>query len=363
MKRVPKIPHYPPRFLVRITERMRFFFLRLYRKFTHPNVAVFEMVHQFWLAAAVGVAAELGIADLLKKGPKAISELSAITGSDEESLYRMMRMLASHDIFREKDDRIFVLTPLAKSLQEDQFRYLIISHLTKLHFQMFSELAYCIRTGKNAAELFTGNTLFNYIGEDEKRNELFTKAMTNVSMMQVMALVPVYPFHRYRHIVDIGGGQGMMMASILSMFPDIRGIIFDLPQLQGQALKIAEQYGIQDRCRFIAGSFFERIPEGGDLYMMKNVLHDWNDEACRQILSNLRKIMNVTSRLLIMEVIIEKGNQPSFGKMTDMLMMVAAGGKERTRAEFYRLLQKAGFNILSIRRTVSPLWIIEAEIQ
>ena len=361
MKKGPEIPHYPPLFLVSITERMRYFFLWLYRKFTHPNIAAFELVHHFWLAAAVGVAAELGIADLLEKGPKTIHELSALTGSDEESLYRMMRMLASHDIFREKEDRIFILTPLAKSLQEDQVKYLIISHLTKLHFHTFSELAYCIRTGKNAAELFSGNTLFDHIGTDDKRNELFIKAMTNASMMQVAAVLPAYPFNRCRNIVDIGGGQGLMIASLLFRYPQCRGIVFDLPQTQIQATKIIEDYGITDRCQFIAGSFFDNIPTGGDLYLLKSVLHDWDDEACLRILSNINKAMNPVSRLLIMETIIEKGNRPSFGKMTDILMMAAVGGKERTKDQFSWLLHKTGFRIRKIRRTVSPLRIIEVE--
>ena len=361
MKNSLEFPHYPPLFFVSITERMRSFFLRLYRKFTHPNVAVFEMVHHFWLASAIGVAAELGVADILKKGPKSIGELALQTGSDEESLYRLMRMLASHDVFREKYDRIFALTPLAKALQEEQLKYLITSHLTKLHYNMFSELAYCVRTGKNASELFTGHALFDHIGADEKRNELFIKAMTSASMMQVSAILSGYSFRTYRNIYDIGGGQGLMMASVLKKFPGCRGIVFDLPQAQGQAMEIIEQYGIADRCKFMAGSFFESLPEGGDLYMLKSVLHDWDDEQCMKILSNLYKAMSAESRLLIMESIIEEGNRPSFGKMSDVLMMVAVGGKERTRVEYSILLQKAGFRIRKIRRTVAPLSLIEAE--
>ena len=267
MQNRKEFPHYPPLFIISITEKMRSLFLRLYRKFTHPNVAVFEMVHHFWLAAALGVAAELGIADLLKKGVKSIHELATLTHTHEESLYRLMRMLASHDVFREQNNRLFTLTPLAKSLQEDQVKYLIISHLTKLHFQMFGELIYSIRTGKNASELITGSALFDHIGQDEQRNELFIKAMTNASMMQVAAIIPAYSFGRYRNIIDVGGGEGLMMAAIIQKFPDCKGIVFDLSQSSDQALKIIEKQGIADRCWFIAGSFFETIPEGGDLYI------------------------------------------------------------------------------------------------
>jgi hypothetical protein len=355
-----EFPEYPPLFLVRITEKIRGRFLWLYRKFTHPNVAVFEMVQHFWLAAGIGVAAELGLADILKKGDRKVSELASLTQTHEESLYRLMRMLASHAVFRELKDRIFTLTPLAKALQEDQVKYLISGHLTKLHFLMFSDLMESIRTGKSLSDRYADNNLFEHIGRDGQRNELFIRAMTNASLMQAAALLPAYPFRRFKNIFDIGGGQGLMMCSIIKKHTRCQGIVFDLPQSSGLAVQMIDKYGVADRCRFIAGNFFESIPGGGDLYMLKNVLHDWDDVASLKILHNIRKAMPSGSKLLIMESMLDTGNDLSFGKMTDLLMMVAVGGKERTKAEFTVLLSQAGFIIRKIRRTLSPLYLIEA---
>ncbi|MBN1416540.1 MAG: hypothetical protein JW973_15655 [Bacteroidales bacterium] len=361
MKNKIEFPHYPPIFFIRLTEGMRNLFLRLYRRFTHPNVAVFEMVHHFWLAAALGVVAELGIADILKKGSTSVRELASLTNTHEDSLYRLMRMLSSHNIFREQKNRLFTLTPLAKALQEEQVKYLIISHLTKLHFQMFSELMYSVRTGKNVCQRLTGNTLFDHIGKDEQRNELFIKAMTNVTMMQVAAILSVYSFRPYKNIIDIGGGQGLMMAAILQKYPGCRGIVFDLPQSSHQASHTFEEYDIADRSGFVAGNFFETIPGNGDLYILKNVLHDWDDETCRKILMNILSVMSSTAKLIVIEQFIERKNKPSFGKMMDMLMMISTGGKERTKAEYKTLLQQTGFRIRKIYRTISPFTLVEAE--
>ncbi len=335
--------------------------MRLNRRFTHPNVAVFEMAHNLWLASSLNVTAELGIADLLKEGEKSIHDLAALTDTHEESLYGMMRMLASQGIFSEKKGRFFTLTPLAEALQENNIRYLITSHLSKRQFHIFGEMIYTIRTGKSASEIVLGKNVFDHMGQDEEHNERFINAMTNVSLIQISTILPVYMFRKHKMIIDIGGGEGLLMAAILQKCPESRGIVFDLPQSAGLALKFIERYGIDDRCTFVAGSFFETIPEGGDLYIMKNILHDWNDESCLVILRNIAMNMPSASRLLIIDPFVEEGNKPSFGKMTDILMMTVLGGKERTRDEFRVLLDQAGFRIRKIHRTISQLMLIEAE--
>jgi hypothetical protein len=274
MKNKIEYPQYPPRFLVVFFERMRNQFIRLHRRFTHPNVAVFEMAHNLWLASSLNVAAELGIADLLKEGGKSIHDLAVLTDTHEESLYRMMRMLASQGIFREKKGRFFILTPLAEALQENNIKFLITSHLSKRQFHTFAEMIYTIRTGKCASELVIGNHLFDHLAQDSTHNEQFINAMTNVSLMQISTILPVFNFRKYKNIIDVGGGEGLLMAAILQKHPDCRGIVFDLPQSEEMAVKFLENYDVGARCTFVAGSFFETIPEGGDLYMMKNILHD-----------------------------------------------------------------------------------------
>jgi len=349
MKFIFKTHKYPPLFIIRVTERIRHFCLRINRRFTHQNMAVIEMVQHLWLAAALGVAAELGIADLLKNGPRSIRELAVLTNTNEDSLYRLLRMLASHDIFREEKNHYFAMSPLAQALREDQLKYYVISHLSKLHFQMFSELGYSIRTGKNASELFTSKPLFEHLGSD-------------ITMMQVEILLSAFSFRKYKNIVDIGGGQGLMLTAILSRYPDCRGILFDLPQLTNQAEKTFDQHKIADRVKIISGNFLEKIPAGGDLYMLKNILCDWNDEPCKDILKNINSVMTKASRLLIIDSVIEQGNKPSIGKMNDILMMVSVGGKERTLAEFNALLTQSGFRIKKLHNAVSSLKLIEAEL-
>jgi len=361
MKDGNDFPKYPPVLFVRGTEKLRNFLLRLYRRFTHPDVAVFEMVHQFWLVAAMGVAAELGIADILRQGKKDIRELAGITTTHEESLYRLLRVLASNDIFREDKDRCFSLTPLAEALQEDRARYLVTAHLTRIHYQMFSELMYCVKTGKNAAELITGTELFESIGSSMESSELFNRAMTTATRMQVPAILSAFSFGRFWNIIDVGGGEGLLLAAILQKYPRIRGVVFDLPQSTVRTAEVFDRYNVAGRATIETGSFFESVPCGGDLYMLKSVLHNWDDEPALKILSNIRKVMESGARLLIIDSILGGRNEPSFGKMTDILMLVAMNGKERTLVEFESLLDQSGFTIQKIHPTVTPHKLIEAK--
>lgn len=361
MHKESEFPTYPPLFFVRITANFRNFFLRLNRRFTHPNMVLWEMTHGLWLAAGISVAAELGLADLLKEKPRTIDELAELTGMHKESLYRIMRMLASHGIFREQRGKKFASTPLAKPLQEDQIKYLILAHVNPRHFQMFGEIMTTVQTGRPVSGEVSGNTLFERIGSNEQKNERFNKAMTNASRMQASAILSAFSFKPFRRIFDIGGGQGLFLAAILRHSEESEGIVFDLPKALLNAGKVIEEFSLGDRMKAEEGDFFKKVPAGGDLYMMKSVLHDWDDEASGKILRNVHDAMNSNSRLLIIDSVIEEGNKPSFGKMTDILMMVTAGGKERTRAEFEVLLDKTGFRIRKIHPTISPHSLIEVE--
>ncbi len=207
----------------------------------------------------------------------------------------------------------------------------------------------------------SGSALFDHIGGDEEKNERFNMAMTNASRMQVSTLISAFPFKKYRKIIDVGGGQGLFLAALLQHYKENTGIVFDLPHALVRAGEVIEAYALEGRMESSGGDFFKEVPGGGDLYMMKSVLHDWDDESAAKILHNVHDAMEGHSRLLVIESVIERGNKPSFGKMTDILMMVSAGGKERTRAEFEALLQSAGFRIRKIYPTISPHSLIEAE--
>jgi len=366
---------YPPLWFVRASEGLRLFFLRMNRRFTHPNVVLWGMVHNMWMASGIGVAAELGLADLLKQGPRHVAELAREIGSDEESLYRLLRMLASEGIFRQGRRRTFENTSLSLPLQEEGIRYLLIAQLGPGQFELFSKLMESVKSGQPVPEYASGRELFEHIGGDSTRNDYFNRAMSDVSRMQVPALLPVFPFHRYGVIADIGGGQGHFLTAILEDCPSSKGILFDLPVVLQQNQDadsdsdVSESApgasnpvpAVMDRLSRISGDFFQEVPAGADLYMMKNILHDWNDEDVLKILFNIARAMSDKARLLIIEAVLEEDNSPSFAKMTDILMMISAGGKERTRLQWVALFTEAGFRICRVHPTVSPHRIIELE--
>lgn len=322
---------------------------------------MWEMAHNMWLAAGISVAAELGIADLVKEGPRSIDDLADQTKTHPESLYRVMRMLASQGIFKEINGRRFETTSLAVPLQDDQIRYLVLIHLNRNQFRVFGELMESVRSGATISKEHTGKALFDHIGNDERKNEWFNKAMTSASKMQVPALLSAFPFQHYRNIMDIGGGEGLFLASVLSRAPKSKGVIFDLPGVLPRTKGIIDNHALAGRMLAVEGDFFDAMPEGGDLYILKSVLHDWDDNSCVKILGNVFQAMDPKSRLLVIESVLDEGNHPSFGKMTDILMMVAAGGRERTRTQWEALLRSSGFKIRKIHPTITHQSIIEAE--
>lgn len=360
-KKIQEFPSYPPLYFVRITQKMRHFFLKMNRRFTHPNVVLWEMAQNMWLAAGISVAAELGIADLLKQGPKKVAELASLTKTHSDSLYRVLRMLASHGIFKEGKGKgkEFEITALAVPLQEDQIRYLMLVHLNRNQFQLFGGLMESVRSGLTVKEELSGKALFDHIGNDARKNEWFNKAMSSASKMQVPALLSAFPFKKYDKIIDLGGGEAYFLSNILRKAKNSRGVVFDLPAvLEGLGAKL-EDPSMGGRLEMFQGDFFEDVPSGGDLYILKSILHDWDENKAIQILKNIHRVMGQNARLLIIETVLDEGNHPSFGKMTDILMMVAAGGKERTLKQWEHLLSASGFKIRKIRDTITPHSIIE----
>lgn len=355
------MPSYPPLYLVRITNRMRQFFLRLNRRFTHPNVVMWEMIHNMWLAAGISVVAELGIADLLKDGPKDIDDLATKTSTHSDSLYRVMRMLASQGIFRELKGKRFNSTSLARPLEEDQIRYMILVHLNRNQFAMFGELMKSVRTGDTVSGDRSGKALFDHIRDEDKRNEWFNKAMSSASKMQVPALLSAFPYKKYSRIIDVGGGEGLFLAAVLGRATRSQGVVFDLSNVLENPGGVRAAPSLEGRMELKSGDFFESIPAGGDLYMLKSVLHDWDDESSLKILQNVHRVMEKQSRLLIIEAVLDEENQSSFGKMTDILMMAAAGGLERTHKQWQNLLEASGFRIRKIHPTITPHSLIEVE--
>jgi hypothetical protein len=354
----PDLPNYPPVFFVRLADQIRRSLMRMSRRFTHPGVEMMEHMQNLWLLGSISAVNELGIADLLNSGPKSVEKLAFLTRTHEDTLYRVMRMLSSQGIFREAEDRIFSNTPVSASMCERELKHFIQHTLNSMQFRIFGALMHSLKTGRRASELFVEKNVFEHIGDSEELNDLYNRAMTNTSRMQVAAILSAFSFKKFGIVVDVGGGQGFFLSALLSKYPGMKGILFDLPAVVGNPAKLPAGFG--DRIKVESGSFFETIPSGGDLYTLKNILHGWNDDNCLRILENIRKVIGGKGKIMIIEALVEGRNTPSWGKMSDIFMMAGPDGKERTREEFRVLLEKAGFRLEQVKKTVAPLSLIIA---
>lgn len=317
-----------------------------------------------WLSQAVYVAAKLGIADLLKDGSRSIKDLARLTDTHPQSLYRILRALCSAEIFAENPEYYFSLTPIANYLlsdNPDSMRSAAIMYGESWHWQPWGKLLESVKTGKSAFECVYDMNLFQYMEQNPDANRIFNEAMSSLSSLVEPALLTSYDFSSVRTLVDIGGGSGTLMLPLLRANPNLQGILFELPHVIADFKDALESSGLGDRCTLVSGDFFESIPMGGDLYILKHILHDWDDERCIAILKNCHQAMTSDQKLLIIERIVSTGNQPDPAKLNDLEMMaLTPNGRERTHNEFQALLQTAGFTLVKIYPTESPLFIIEA---
>ncbi|HAF28761.1 MAG TPA: methyltransferase [Bacteroidales bacterium] len=357
-----RIPKYPPAKILKIFENFRYFLVRLSRKLTPANVAIIEMVQGFYVTRAIGVAAELNLAEHLKEYEKPISELALLSNSHEESLYRLMRMLASQGIFIEKRNKMFANNRLSNTLlnRKDSMRHMVIHQVNGINWKMFEELNHVVKTGENAAQKILGMDVFKYLEKKPDKNEIYNQAMTNSSLMLSYAILSEYNFSRANTIIDIGGGQGILLSMILNKYKKIKGIVFDLPHVIEGAQAIAEQYGVSDRLETISGNFFENVPQGGDMYFLKSIVHNLSDDQCIEILKKIKAVLPENGKILIFEPIIENDNTYSFAKLYDIQMLVGRnGGKERTKEEFKMIIEQSGLKLNKIIKTAAPFCILE----
>jgi hypothetical protein len=315
------------------------------------------------VSQAISVAAELGIADLLKDAPKSVEELAAATSTHAPSLYRLLRALASVGIFAEIEDRQFGLTPLAACLRgdaPDSIRNLARWSGVPLILRGWDELLHSVQTGETGVKQALGVTdTFAYMSEHPEQEQIFHDCMTEISQLNTPALVEAYDFGRFRKIVDVGGSHGMLLSAILRRYSGPHGVVLDLPRAIEGAQRSIAAGGLTKRCESVAGNFFESVPAGADAYVLKQVIHDWDDAPAVAILRNIRQAMQPEGRLLLIEIVIPPGNEPSLGKVFDLDMLVMTGGRERTEIEYRDLFAAAGFTLTAIHPTASPQYVIE----
>lgn len=316
----------------------------------------------YWISQALYVAAKLGIADLLAGGPRNPDDLAATVGAHPRSLYRLLRALASLGVFRELDDRQFTLTPLAEGLRGDvpgSMRAWALM-MGEEQYRAWGELLESVRTGRTGFEAVYGEPLFEYLATRPDTAAVFDAAMTSIHGRETDAIAEVYDFASVRVLADIGGGNGSTIRGILGRFPNLQGILFDLPGVIERGRPANDEAGFAQRCRLTAGSFFESVPEGADVYLLRHIIHDWDDEKAVAILRTVRRAMQPSARLLIVESVIPPGNEPSFGKLLDLTMLVVPGGVERTESEYRAILHEAGFDLARVVPTRAEVSVIEA---
>ncbi|MEG0925215.1 methyltransferase [Chryseobacterium sp.] len=312
------------------------------------TLKMFEILGGMWIACCVKTAAELNIADRLTENPKSISLLAKEVQANEKALYRILRALSSVGIFEEREDNAFVLNDLGATLQSDihgSVKDFVLANLGE-HFPGFMKLTTSVQTGKVPFEDVHGMNLWEYYKKYPELAATFGRGMTGLSNMELEGIIEYYNFKPYKTIADIGGGNGIMMYTILNSAPESSGIIFDEAHVIAETLKSIPE-NLKNRCTTETGSFFDKVPKGADLYTMKWIIHDWNDGECIQILKLCYDAMPKGARLLIIDAVIpdHSQNEPHLAKLLDIVMMACLTGRERTLSEFKTIVEKAGLKL------------------
>jgi SAM-dependent methyltransferase len=323
-----------------------------------------QMLTGMWLTQAVATAARLGIPDLLASGPKSSEEIASAVGAHPGATRRLMRTLASRGVFAaDGDNGPYRLTEIGERLRAGTpgtLKEMFIAETDTLHWRSWERMDDAMRTGDPQPQAVFGMPAFDYYTKHREEGEQFGRAMENVSRFVSNAVLDAYDFSGARTVLDVGGGNGSMVLAILERHPSLRGLVHDLPYIEAHANERIRAAGAADRCRFVAGDFFERVPEGADLLVMKYILHDWNDEQSIRLLQACRAAIAPDGRLLIIETVVPPDNRPDLVQMMDLNMLVMTGGLERTEREYAALLEKAGFLLTRVVATASPCSLVEA---
>ena len=327
------------------------------------SLSLLEMIKGYQITQVIYTSTKLGIPDLLKNGAVHTDELAKLIGADPNSLYRLLRALASLGICAETDSGSFELTPCGELLQTDiagSLNAFAIMAGEPWNWQPWGHLIDSVQTGKPSFDSLFGSPFYQYLSENSQADQVFNFAMTNLADLMNPNLINAYDFSSVESLVDVGGGQGKLICSILQANPEIKGILFDLPNVVEEAQKNIAQAGLTNRCQIIGGNCHESVPSGGKVYMMKNVIHMFHDQQAINILQNCYQAMPADGKLLLLEMVIPRNNEPDNGKLLDLQMLVQINGRERTQAEYEQLLKTAGFRLTKVFPTRSPLSIIEA---
>jgi len=328
-----------------------------------PHAQLIQMGTASWVSAIVCAGARLGIADHLAAGPRSAGELAGPMRMHAPSLHRLMRSLAGLGVLTEREGQRFALTPMGEALKTGapgSARATLIAFCGPAFWRGWEEFVYSLETGKTGFEQAHGMPFFEYLAKHPEDASHFSEAMVGYHGAEPPAVAQAYDFSRFKTIVDVGGATGNMLSAILSQHAGPRGVLYDRPHVVSEAPALLAARGVEARVAIEPGDFFERVPAGGDAYVLSHIIHDWYEDQCLTILGHCRKAIQPDGRLLIVETVLPAGDTPHQGKVQDMVMLVFPGGQERTEAEYAGLLGQAGFRLTRVVPTESIVSIVEA---
>jgi len=329
-----------------------------------PAQQVLQVATGYIASTALYAAITLDVADHLASGPRDVADLARATGANEDALFRVLRLLASLGVFEEAGPRCFALNPAAELLRPDvpgSMRGMAVFLPDPLHLRVYANVMESMMTGKPAAETTLGMPVFEYLAKDPGYSKVFNDAMTTLSAPVISAALEAYDFSQIGTLVDVAGGHGEVLMSVLKKHPNVRGVLTDVGHVIDGAKPRIASAGLADRCQAVPCDFFQAVPEGGDAYIMKHIIHDWDDARATVILQNIGKAMGAKrGKVILLESVIAAGATPDLGKFIDIEMLLMPGGKERSAEEFRALFAGAGFEMTKIVPTKSPLSVVEA---
>jgi hypothetical protein len=329
-----------------------------------PHEILFGMVLGIWAAQTVGTIARLRIPDAVAAGASTADAVAEKLSLDPNATYRLMRGAAAAGIFLRPDETTFLLSPLGEMLRSDvpgSLRSFLDVQTAPGHWLSWARLDGTVKEGKAQVEKALGSDIWTYFNQNPGELRTFAEAMTGLSTGLVGAVLEVHDFGEVSRVVDVGGSQGVFLAGVLSQRPAARGVLFDLPQVIAEAGEPLRRAGVADRVETVGGNFFESVPEGGDLYLLKHILHDWDDAACIKILENCREAMAPGGKVAVAEMVIGGyADPPGPAIFLDLNMMVMLPGRERTVEEFAALFAAAGLQLSKVVPTKSPIVLLEA---
>ena len=310
---------------------------------------ILELVTSGWIASAVNAAAELGVADAMSEAPISVEEIAERVGADTEALHRLLRACADLGIVEELPGRNFSLTGLGAALRgdaPDSMRNYARWMAGPDEGSTMAHLAEAVRTGGPVWEAVHGAPVWEHMRANPGSASSYNLGMTDLSAQLTRSLVKEYDFRDRDLLVDVGGGRGQLLALLLSAHPHLRGVLHDQPEVVARTEPLLARPGIAERCRVEGGDFFSSVPSGGDTYLLAQVIHNWGDDDAERIITNCRRSMEPRGRVLLAEMVVPEGPEPSrTAKFMNLSMLAHCGGKQRTRTEFAALFERSGLRL------------------